>query len=250
MTQHQPFTKPPIVEAVVDIDVEMRPGFVLVDAQDRLAAAFADGYPVTRTRQVETHEIHPQSGSVGEVRSRSALESLMFLQADEKQLLQARRRGFTFNRLAPYAGFNQYQAEIEHRWRQFRAVVDPLRVTAIRMRYINRIELPLVEGRVDLDQYLKIGPRAPIEDAFEFARFNSRSLMFEKRTGVQVGLSLASLPAVAGQLPLILDIETVLPEELESADLPNLADRLATLRVTRNRVFLASLGEKCLALFQ
>lgn len=250
MTAIQSLSRPPIVEAVVDIDVEMRPGFVLADAQDRLAAAFADGYPVTRTRQVETHEIHPQPGSVGEVRSRSGLESLMFLQPDEKQLVQARRRGFTFNRLAPYSGFDQYQAEIERRWLQFRTMVDPVRVTAVRMRYINRIELPLLDGRIDLDQYLKIGPRAPVEDDFDFASFSSRSVMVEKSTGVQVGLSLASLPAVDGRLPLVLDIEVILPEELDSAELPDLSQRLAMLRATKNRVFRESLEEKCLALFR
>ena len=146
-----PLPKAPIVEAVVDIDVEMRPGFVLGDARDRLATAFADRYPSVREREFDAHQIHKRPGVPGTVKSQSGLESLMFYQADEKQLIQARRRGYSFNRLAPYEGFDQYQSEVEARWQQFSAIVEPVRVRAVKMRFINKIEIPLAEGRVDLD---------------------------------------------------------------------------------------------------
>jgi len=244
-----PLANSPIVEAVVDINVEMRPGFVLVEARERLAEEFADRYPLGKEREFSTHEIAVQPGAAGTVKSQSGLESLMFIQADEKQLLQVRRRGFSFNRLTPYEGFDRYQSEIEARWKQFCTVVEPVRVREIKMRFINRIEIPLEGGQVDLDQYLMVGPRAPDEDEFGFIAFSSRSVMFEKVSGTHVVLSLASREPLNNVLPVILDIEASVVCECDPLDLQAIAVRLATLRLTKNRVFRNSLEEKCLALF-
>lgn len=246
---NQPLANPPIVEAVVDIDVEMRPGFVLVEARERLAAAYADRYPVVREREFDAHEIRKTPGSVGLVKSQSGLESLLFIQTDDKQLVQARRRGFSFNRLAPYEGFGPYRSEIELRWQQFCEVIEPVRVVAIKMRFINRIEVPLEDGQVDLDQYLRIGPRAPDDDAFGFTGFSSRSAMFEKATGVQVVVSLASRPSGGDSLALILDIEAAADCACDPRDLNTISERLEMIRKTKNLAFRKSLEDKCHALF-
>lgn len=246
---NQPLARPPIVEAVVDIDAEMRAGFVLSDARERLASLFAERYPVIREREFDAHEIRKTPGSVGMVRSQSGLESLMFIQADDKQLVQARRQGFSFNRLAPYEGFDQYRAEIELRWKQFCEVIEPVRVVAVKMRFINRIEIPLENGQVDLDQYLRIGPRAPDDDAFGFTGFSSRSAMFEKSTGVQVVVSLASRPSGADALGVILDIEAAVECACDPSDLNTIFERMEMIRKTKNLAFRKSLEDKCRALF-
>lgn len=246
---NQSLAKPPIVEAVIDIDVEMRPGFVLSQAKEALATAFADQYPVVREREFDAHEIRKVPGAAGSVTSHSGLESLMFMQVDEKQLLQARRRGFSFNRLAPYQGLDHYLPELKARWARFCEVIKPVRALEVKMRFINRIELPMEDGQVDLDHYLKVGPRAPDEDAFGFSGFNSRSAMIEKATGARLVLSLASLRPSNNLLPIILDIEAAAECECDPADWDAISERLATLRLTKNLAFKKSLGEKCHALF-
>ncbi len=246
---NQPLAKAPIVEAVVDIDVEMRPGFVLSESRELLNNAFRDRYPVTREREFDAHEIRKTPGAVGLIKSQSGLESLMFIQNDDRQLVQARRQGFSFNRLAPYEGFDQYKAEIDLRWKQFCDIVKPVRVAAIRMRFINRIEIPLENGQVDLDQYLRVGPRAPDEDAFAFMSFSSRSVMTERATGIQVIVSLASRQPSADFLPVILDVEVAMGCECDASDLNCISDCLAKLRATKNVAFQKSLEDRCLALF-
>lgn len=68
---------------------------------------------------------------------------LQFLKNDEKQLVQIRPQGYSFNRLAPYGGFDEYLPEIERAWRLFVDIVMPLQVKLIRLRYINRFLLPM-----------------------------------------------------------------------------------------------------------
>lgn len=167
----------------------------------------------------------------------------MFLQVDEKQLVQARRRGFSFNRLAPYEGFDHYRTEIKTRWKQFCEVIAPVRVTSVKMRFINRIEIALDDGQVDLDQYLTVGPRAPDEDAFGFAGFSSRSVMFEKATGVQVILSLASRPSTVDAIAIIMDIEAAIQCDCDPLDVDAIFERLEIVRLTKNLAFRKSLEE-------
>ena len=119
--------------------------------------------------------------------------------------MQVRAQGFSFNRLAPYTGFDDYLPEIERAWRMYVALVSPVQIRAIRLRYINRI-LPLTANTVDLDDYFRIAPRGPDEEGFNLSGFLSQHSAVEKDTGLQLNLVLAGERPVDEQLPVILDI--------------------------------------------
>lgn len=114
---------------------------------------------------------------------RGALAAYQFVQSDGKQLVQVRAQGFSFNRLAPYTGFDDMLAEVERTWHLYVKIASPVQIRVIRLRYINRILLPLVEGRVELDEYLKVGPKLPDEDRLAFSGFLNQHLAIEKGTG-------------------------------------------------------------------
>ncbi len=101
--------------------------------------------------------------------------------------MQVRAQGFSFNRLAPYSSLDDYLPEIERTWRLYVDLVSPTQIRFIRLRYINRILLPMAEKKVDLDEFLTIGPRQPDEHAFL-----SQQASVEKDTGHQVNLVLTS----------------------------------------------------------
>jgi hypothetical protein len=69
-------------------------------------------------------------------------------------------------------------------------------------------------------------------------------------THEQVALVLTSQPADGHRLPLILDLAVAVPVELDPADWKGIADRIGSLRGLKNRIFLHSLTERCLSLFQ
>ena len=95
-------TTAPIIEAVVDIDCDM-PTQSDVDALDVAArAALADRYPTPRRRMLSEHQISAAPNQPMAVTSREGLQALQYFSADEKQLIQFRPAGFSFNRLAPY----------------------------------------------------------------------------------------------------------------------------------------------------
>src|SRR4051794_24466342 len=90
---------PPIVEAVLDIDCDMPPSQDIIALEAPAREAFRDRYPTLRTQYLQQHRIEPPAadGSVQIVAQQSGIQAFQFLQEDEKQLVQVRTQGFSFN---------------------------------------------------------------------------------------------------------------------------------------------------------
>ena len=242
---------PPIVEAVLDIQCDLPPGFDLAAAEEPARAAFRDQYPKFAPQIQQSMRIEAAPAGAPNVTTAQGLQALQFLHEDQKQLVQIRASGFAFNRLAPYSSLDTYLQEIARTWALFVTVVQPKLVRSIHLRYINRILLPLdSRGRVDLDDYLTQGPRLPDEDRLTFAGFISQSSAHESATGNRVNITLAAQSPENDSLPIIFDIETIATGNIEADDWAAIEAKMRSLRTLKNLVFQNSLTDKCLSLFQ
>lgn len=247
---HLRLTAAPIVEAVVDIDCDM-PNQVDVDAlAGAAAAALGDLYPTQRRRMLSEHQISAAPDQALAVTSRQGLQALQFISADERQLIQFRPAGYSFNRLAPYSTLDDYLPEIERVWRIFVNVAKPVVCRAVRLRYINRLQLPMIEGRVEIDDYLKLAPKLADEKRLIFAGFFNQHSVLEPATGNQVNIVFATQPPAGDQLPIIFDIEAFSETASDPDDWSTISGRIQSLRSVKNLVFAHSLTEKCLNLFR
>lgn len=240
----------PIVEAVVDIDCDMPPELQIAELEGAARESFQSRYPKVRTQFIEHHKIEPRTDAPPKMSVKRGVQALHFCQDDEKQLVQLRREGFSFNRLAPYSTLDAYLAEIERTWRLFVQIVAPVQTREIRLRYINRILLPGEGGRVDLEQYLQIGPRLPDEDRLTFMGFLNQHAAVEASTGNEVNIILTSQPEEQGKLPIIFDITAGKAESLEPNDWVGISSRIQSLRDLKNHIFQGTLTQQCLNLFQ
>lgn len=230
----------PVVEAVIDIDCDFPPRFDLSQVELAAIAAFRDRYPLFRRKL--THEKSSPS---------PVLEALKFLQEDERQLVQVRAAGLSFNRLAPYSSLDDYLPEVERSWRSFVDFTSPILVQKVRLRYLNRIVLPAKAGRVDLDQYLKTGPRLPDEDRLTFLSFVHQHNVLEPSTGHLVNIVLTNEASADESVPIILDIVVSDPGAVsEPGNWGEILKRVQSLRDLKNRVFRNTLTEQCLKLLR
>jgi uncharacterized protein (TIGR04255 family) len=244
------FQNPPIVEAVFDVDCDLPPGFDLAALEGPSRARFRDRYPKFRTQLLQEHIIDMEADAPSNTSSRLAVAALQFLHEDERQLVQVRSQGFSFNRLAPYSSLDDYLPEIERTWRMYVDLVLPVQIRIIRLRYINRILVPLAAKAVDLDEFLKIGPRLPDEEKLALSGFLVQQTAIEKDTGLHVNLVLAAQAPVNEKLPVILDITVASAVTAEPTDWSRMQPSIGSLRSLKNRVFLNSLTPKCIELFQ
>ena len=241
---------PPIVEAVLDIDCDMPPSLGMTGLESSARDAYRDRYPKFRTQFMQALRVEAAAHNAPSVTSQQGIQAFQFLQEDEKQLVQVRVPGFSFNRLAPYSRLDDYLPEMERTWRLFVEFAAPIQVRLVRLRYINRILLPMTAGRVELDDYLKLGLRLPDEDKLTFAGFLNQHSAVEAGTGNQVNFVLATQPPEGDNLPVIFDIETLKSVDGEPSDWSLLCSKIQSLRKLKNLVFEKTLANKCLKLFQ
>jgi uncharacterized protein (TIGR04255 family) len=239
---------PPIVEAVFDVECDLVPGFDIAAVETPARALFSKQYPKFRAKFLQENEA--TDGAPAKMSTCLAVQAFQFLQDDEKQLVQVRAQGFSFNRLAPYHSLDDYLPEIERTWRLYVELVSPVQIRVIRLRYINRILVPMTANTVDLDEFLKVGPRLPDEGSLALSGFLSRQIAIEQDTGHQVNLVLTAQLPVDEKLPIILDITVASAAAADPADWSNILRLVGSLRSLKNRVFLHSLTSKCIELFQ
>ena len=239
----------PIVEVILDIDCDLPPSFHLQSVEAELRAAVCDAYPNMRQQLVQEHQISQQGDAHPQISLRSGLQAIQFLSGDEKQIVQFRTGGFSFNRLAPYSQLDDYLPEIERTWNAFLGIAKPVLIRKIGLRTINKIQLPLSEGKVPLEDYIQTGPRLPDEKSLTFVGFLDQHKAVEPATGNNVNIVLTTLEADGEHLPLILDIDAFRPLQIEPASWPKLLEILVSLRDLKNRVFWNSLTDRCLNLF-
>ncbi len=240
----------PIVEAVLDIDCDLPIGQELVALEAAARDAFRNHYPKFEPQLIQQHKIETKPDTAPSLSVRSEIGSLRFFQSDEKQAIQIRVQGYSFNRLSSYGSLDDYLPEIERTWQLYVGLVSPVQVRTIRLRYINRILLPLEGGRVTLDKYLKVGPHLPDEAQLTMVGFLNQHAAVEIGTGHQVNIVLMGEPTFEDQLPIILDIGVVAGEPLNPADWEPILAKVQALRSLKNRIFRNTLTQACLNLFQ
>ncbi len=251
MTDSYPkLAKPPIVEAVLDFDCDVPPDKNLKLLEQPARAAFADRYPDVTPRYLQ--EMQVASGQDGTFNSslQQSLQAWMFRQPDGQQLVQVRQSGFSFNRLAPYEGFDACLPEIQRTWDLYRRFAEPISVRTLRLRYINRLLLPLREGSVELDLYLTTSPKVPAENRLVLSGFLNQYAAADRDTGHKVAVVLAAQPAEDDQLPVIFDNAASASGEWDPMDWSALYDVLESLRNLKNMIFFETVKQPCLDLFQ
>ncbi|MGC8731920.1 MAG: TIGR04255 family protein [Halothiobacillaceae bacterium] len=243
-------SKAPIVEAVVDIDCDLPPN-VDVEALDAAGkAAYSDVYPRAQRRMFNTHQAVMVPRQPPQFTSSEGWQALQYLSEDGQQLVQVRPNGFSFNRLVPYSSLDDYLPEIERTWLLFKELAHPLVCRAVRMRYINRIELPLVDGRIELGDFLTSPPHLADEQRLQLTGFFEQQTVAETGTGHQAIVVRTSQLPIANHLPLIYDITVIATGNVEPSDWLAISGRIAQLRNLKNLIFRNALTQRCLQLFQ
>jgi uncharacterized protein (TIGR04255 family) len=249
----QKLRNPPIVEAVLDFECDLPAGFNLPDVKEAAHEVFKSNYPTIKTVYSQQHTIQlggePPTGaaSLPEV----AVQGYQFLSEDSRQLVQVRAGGFSFNRLAPYSSFDDYLPEVKRVWQLYIKLIPIPRIKTIRLRYINRLMLPMTQQKIDLDQFLRIGPRAPDEDHLTLTGFATQFSAIEKDTREMLNLVLVAEAPTKDYLPVILDIAVASPLQVTApGDWALIETMLMSLRQLKKRIFENTVTRECIELFQ
>ncbi|HRI43680.1 MAG TPA: TIGR04255 family protein [Fimbriimonadaceae bacterium] len=236
----------PIIEVVVDIECDLAPDFSLQAVEPSAVDAFRARYPKKSYQFVEqvSWAVTPEGSSQ---EHRRTLQALRFHDEADRQLVQVRATGFSFNRLAPYTSLDDYLPMIRLEWDIFCQVAKPVQVTGARLRYINRIELP--SGPIEIAEYFTVGKSLPYAD-LTLTRIVNQFAAIEETTGATAKVTLADSHESPSNAVFILDIEAERQRSIEPDDWDSIEATLLELRGLKNRLFRGALTDSCIKLFQ
>lgn len=250
-TQLDQLKASPVIETILDIDCDQPAGQDLANLEQAARDRFRARYPNLRKQLMQQFEVTAKPDTPPQSTIRPQLvQTLQFLTADEKQLVQLRKEGYSFNRLMPYTTLCDYLPEIEQTWRDYCLLTSPLQIRTVRLRHINRILLPMIDGKCKLDDYLIEAPQLPDEGRLALTGFVTHRTAVETKTGHNVNIILAAQKPEGDILPIILDICAMATESGDPAEWTWLQSRIMVLRSLCECVFKKSVTDLCLNLFQ
>ncbi|MFZ4441603.1 MAG: TIGR04255 family protein [Syntrophales bacterium] len=247
MKAYTAFSKAPIVEAVLDIQVEPVEGMNM----EQIGTFFdhvKGRYPEKelRAKGSAVIRISPQGTSADE----PAMQPVGYLyrSPEEKKAVQARIDGYTFNKFSPYENWGAFSDEAREHWQQYVETAKPNRLKRLALRYINRIEIPLPIR--DFKEYLltmpEIAPGLPQALAHFIMRLVVPNPEIEATAVINVVMDQSSNAKI---LPIIFDIDVfkITNHAVTSEEIWHDFDQL---RVFKNEIFFNSITDKAKGLFQ
>ncbi len=244
-------TDAPIIEAVLDIDCDLPQGsdHEKIDAAAR--ERFAESFPNFKRQHVTHHELRQDQNQNPELRTIESIGALQYLSHDEKEIVQFRPNGFSFNRLAPYSSFDDYLPTIKTAWETYLDLAEPLKISRISLRTINRLSIPFEkDGRLSFGEYFRAPPTLPTTGLpLAFTGFLEQHMAIDQETRNRIRLVKSTQEQVEDALPVVLDIDVFHTDRMECSDWGKIFDRIISLRSLKNKVFMHILTDRCLSLF-
>ncbi|CAN5584068.1 hypothetical protein BH10ACI3_BH10ACI3_10010 [soil metagenome] len=241
---------PPIIEAVLDIECDLPPSLKMTEMEAKARKELNKGYPKFRHIYIQEHQLEAKIDEPPKLSIREGVQGLQFIHKDGKQVVQFRGQGFSFNRLAPYTSLDKYLPQIKKAWTTYVQLASPVRIRLIRLRYINRILLPLVDGRVNIDDYFLNRPKLADEERFKLLGFLNQYSAVDIKTGNQINSVLTAQTPEGDNLPIIFDNSALSIEDVEPENWIHIRSKILELRLLKNHTFTNTLSKICLNQYQ
>ena len=247
MDNWEHFSKAPIVEALLDIQVTFASS-VPVSRLEAFHETIRQAYPVKHERVQWLGEIQVQQRAVQQAVSRGP-EGFMFRSRDDQRIVQVRQDGFTFNWLKPYRTWQALRDEARQHWGHYLDMFHPEAVTRLGLRYINRIQLPLpIE---EFRDFVKTAPDVAVGLPQGLSAFFMRLEIPDDKRGLTAIVTETLEPPVDGGklLPVIFDVDVVRSARFEPLG-QAIWETFELMRDYKNEVFFASMTERARELFR
>jgi uncharacterized protein (TIGR04255 family) len=242
---HKHYEKSPITEAVIDIRVEVSPGFkaeslepihaqIMKDYSKREDVMFFQGQFAMRPDATAT--------------ASQTKQGYLYRSNNGKYILQTRINGFTFSHLPPYENWNTFRNEAEKLWDTYKTVAKPTKVTRVAVRSINRIDL---HPPVDLKVYFNTFPEVAQGMPQLLSGYVMQLLIAQEDFGGMLSLIQATGIAPSPNLAsVVLDIDLYKESVSDFDSDEKIWNLLEHIRNRKNEVFESCITDKTRAIFK
>lgn len=241
MVEYTTFPNAPITEALFDIRVELPKDFNFELLRD-IYSEVKDIFPILKEQKFVKGQLKfsPEGTSVGP--STVGERGLLAHSSDNKKIVQYRVDGFTFNKLKPYENWDSFSNEAKDLWKKYYQKIQPLKITRIALRYINKIELPLPFS--DFKEFILTVPEIAHNLPQGLSSFFMQlTIPSEESKAMAIINQTMENPTPNGKLPYIFDID-VYKLTNYNEDIPEIWEEFNVLRDFKNKIFFESITKK------
>jgi len=251
LNEYTVFPNAPITEALLDIRVELSKDINLETLEEfHDHNDIKERFPVKKRRESFKSgvKVSTTGGKISTLPAISGPDGYLFQSPIAKKIVQARMDGFTFNKLKPYESWDSFRSEAHKLWDIYFRITNPVKITRIALRYINRIEIPLPIK--DFKEYIlttpEIAPKLPQAlDHF----FMQLVVPNPDIPATAIITQTIGKPTQNQILPLILDIDVSLKTSYVD-NKSEMWDEFEKLRIFKNDIFFDSTTDKAKELFK
>lgn len=200
------YSKAPIVEAIIDIQVGGDEVIRIEDVAvlaDTLQGEFPARLPMHRFQM--GLQVAPDGPSFS-----NEQETLGYRLDRPGRVLQLKTNGYTYSHLAPYSDWPTFSGEAEKYWRLYWRDLRPKQAVRLAVRIINRVPLP--SGDFSLDSCLNLYPSIPASlprDIQSFAMQVQVPMRHVDDASIAI-LQLYGAPPTPNQASIMLDIDFII----------------------------------------
>lgn len=250
MAEYRHLSNAPINEALIDIKVKFnstitKEKFEAFCNQEEIASIFPKCNPRRRDKiQSEFSTANPPK-----ITSDSEDYARLCFSDDGKSIIQPRQDGFSYNRLNPYTSWNDIKPKAVKYWNLYKDFFNPLEVTRLAVRYINKLSLPIkCESPIsDYSEYISTIPSIPSKMNNTCKHFFMR-LVIPHKSNESHAIITVLQPEEKKQhenIPMIFDVDVILEKTFKISD-ETIWDHIEELKKYENSIFFESLEEKLL----
>jgi len=242
MTQKH-YSKAPIVEAIIDIQVKMAEGFSH-EALNAVHSKLSERFPTKAPIQMFQMDMEPDVQVEGEMQFSSSKTEigLRLTSTDNSRILQVREMGFTYSHLPPYTSWEVLRAEAHEAWHIFVEQCKPQTVVRCALRFVNRIEIP--KPSIELRDYFCLYPEVPKGIPQDVSGMFMQLQMPQKDLeGIAIVNQAVAEPTSPGTVSVLLDFDLFQVREYTPED-ESIWHYLDKLRDRKNELFEACITDE------
>lgn len=246
MGQIETFRNPPIVEAILAFEYSYLDD--LITSANNFYEVIRKSYPDREELNIPLAATLTRSGqSLGTPKTKPS--GFRFTSPDGLQAVQVTRRSLSIHRLQPYIDWEHFAAISQDIWREFVSYFGPDYITEIRLRYLNRLDIPLPFN--ELSDYVTMCPKIPADIEVGFSGYLLRLTLADASIPARATVTqrAAVAPVDQGTLPVVFDIDVFREGEFELSD-KVIWNAIGSLRDYKNRLFFGSITESARELFR
>ena len=238
------YKRPPITEAVIELKF-VKP----IEDTDlaRISRRFDTDYPLNSI--VKNFEIQIQIEEPSHT-SRREIVGHRRSSRDLSEILLLWPTSFIVSQLAPYPGWGTFFDRFSRDWDNWnKASGQRKKIARVGVRFINRIDIPIIDAIVEESFYLDVYPKLPTSLG-PVTAYAVQSQLPSDATGLNVIINSASVPSPLlghGSIVVDIDVGKDINSTLKDEDV---FDLLNEIRIKKNAVFEACVTDRARELFQ